>query len=43
MFKELKDGVMDCTKAASALNKATYAVKKKVPLEQRIMFVHIGV
>ncbi|KAG0699096.1 CHAT domain-containing protein [Suillus ampliporus] len=36
-------GIMDCTKAASALNHATYNVKNKVPLEQRIVFVHIGV
>ncbi|KAG0704968.1 CHAT domain-containing protein [Suillus ampliporus] len=43
MFKDLKDGPMDCTKAAKALNAATYAVKKLVPLEQRIVFVHIGV
>ncbi|KAG1888228.1 CHAT domain-containing protein [Suillus subluteus] len=42
MFKNLDQGVMDCTKAAWALNKATYAVKKKVPLEQRIGFIHIG-
>jgi CHAT domain-containing protein len=42
MFKDLDEGVMDCTKAAWALNKATYAVKKKVPLEQRIGFIHIG-
>ncbi|KAG0703598.1 CHAT domain-containing protein [Suillus ampliporus] len=45
MFKDLKEGdhEMDCTKAASALNHATYVVKKEVPLEQRIVFVHIGV
>jgi tetratricopeptide (TPR) repeat protein len=45
MFKDLeKDGgVMDCTKAAWALNRATHAVKTKVPLEQRMVFVHIGV
>lgn len=42
MFKDLDEGVMDCTKAAWVLNKATYAVKKKVPLEQRIGFIHIG-
>ncbi|KAG1749483.1 CHAT domain-containing protein [Suillus lakei] len=36
-------GVMDCTKAARALNHATRAVKAKVPLEQRIVFIHIGV
>ncbi|KAG1873865.1 CHAT domain-containing protein, partial [Suillus subluteus] len=44
MFKDLEDGgVMDCTKAAWALNRATHAVKTKVPLEQRMVFVHIGV
>ncbi|KAG1846930.1 CHAT domain-containing protein, partial [Suillus tomentosus] len=44
MFTNLKDGgVMDCTKAAWALNCATHAVKPKVPLEQRMVFVHIGV
>ncbi|KAG2131900.1 CHAT domain-containing protein [Suillus cothurnatus] len=44
MFKDLEnDGVMDCTKAAWALNRATHSVKTKVPLEQRIVFVHIGV
>ncbi|KAG2038422.1 CHAT domain-containing protein [Suillus americanus] len=44
MFKDLEDGGdMDCTKAAWALNRATHAVKTKVPLEQRMVFVHIGV
>ncbi|KAG1753662.1 CHAT domain-containing protein [Suillus paluster] len=43
MFKGLKDGVLDCTKAAKALNYATHGVKKLVPLEQRIVFIHIGV
>ncbi|KAG2105823.1 CHAT domain-containing protein [Suillus discolor] len=43
MFEGLKKGVMDCTKAAWALNHATAAVKNKVPLEQRILFIHIGV
>ncbi|KAG2078745.1 hypothetical protein BDR04DRAFT_1226638 [Suillus decipiens] len=38
-----EDGVMDCTKAAWALNRATHAVKTMVPLEQRMVFVHIGV
>ncbi|KAG1862351.1 CHAT domain-containing protein [Suillus tomentosus] len=41
--KMFKEGVMDCTKAALALNYATAAVKKEVPLEQRIVFIHIGV
>ncbi|KAG1752102.1 CHAT domain-containing protein [Suillus lakei] len=44
IFKDLEEGdVPDCTKAAWALNKATYAMRMKVPLEQRIVFVHIGV
>ncbi|KAG1775459.1 CHAT domain-containing protein [Suillus placidus] len=44
MFMDLKDScVMDCTKAAWALNRATHAVKTEVPLEQRMVFVHIGV
>ncbi|KAG1806946.1 CHAT domain-containing protein [Suillus variegatus] len=44
MFRDLKDGgVMDCTKAAWALNCAMHSVKTKVPLEQRMVFVHIGV
>ncbi|KAG2087688.1 uncharacterized protein F5147DRAFT_764790 [Suillus discolor] len=42
MFRDLKDGgVMDCTKAAWALNCAMHSVKMKVPLEQRMVFVHI--
>ncbi|KAG2114100.1 hypothetical protein BD769DRAFT_1778508 [Suillus cothurnatus] len=44
MFKDLENGgVMDCTKAAWALNHATHSVKTKVPLEQRMVFIHIGV
>ncbi|KAG2134515.1 CHAT domain-containing protein [Suillus clintonianus] len=44
MVKDVEDGgFMDCTKAAWALNRATHAVKSKVPLEQRMVFVHIGV
>ncbi|KAG2125776.1 CHAT domain-containing protein [Suillus clintonianus] len=44
MFEGSKDGgIMDCTKAAQVLNHATDAVKMKVPLEQRIVFIHIGV
>ncbi|KAG2142429.1 CHAT domain-containing protein [Suillus clintonianus] len=39
-----EDGsVVDCTKAARALNHAKYVVMKTVPLEQRIVFIHIGV
>ncbi|KAG2348224.1 TPR-like protein [Suillus weaverae] len=43
MFHPKEVGVMDPTKAAWALNCATHAVKTKVPLEQRIVFIHIGV
>ncbi|KAG1897206.1 uncharacterized protein F5891DRAFT_1243127 [Suillus fuscotomentosus] len=44
MFPDLKDGgVMDCAKAAWALNRAPHAVTTTVPLEQRMVFVHIGV
>ncbi|KAG1758649.1 CHAT domain-containing protein [Suillus occidentalis] len=41
MFHPKEAGVMDYTKAAWALNCATHAVKTKVPLEQRIIFIHI--
>ncbi|KIK33775.1 hypothetical protein CY34DRAFT_813374 [Suillus luteus UH-Slu-Lm8-n1] len=43
IFHPKEEGIMDCTKAAWALNCATHAVKTKVPLEQRMVFVHIGV
>lgn len=46
MSEDSKDGdVMDCTKAswALALDHTTCAVQKKVPLEQRMAFIHIGV
>ncbi|KAG1873810.1 CHAT domain-containing protein [Suillus subluteus] len=43
MFNMKEDGVMDCTKAAWALNCATHAVKTKVPLEQRMVFIHIAI
>ena len=37
-------GVMDCTKAARALHRGVLALaKKKVPLEERIVFIHIGI
>ncbi|KAG2353169.1 CHAT domain-containing protein, partial [Suillus spraguei] len=43
MVEDLKDGdMMDCTKAAGALNRATCSVKTQVPLEQRMVFIHIG-
>ncbi|KAG2344550.1 TPR-like protein [Suillus weaverae] len=43
MFHPKEVGVMDPTKAAWALNCATHAVKTKVPLKQRMVFIHIGV
>ncbi|KAG2342318.1 TPR-like protein [Suillus weaverae] len=43
MFHPKEVGVMDPTKAAWALNCATHAVKTTVPLEQRMVFIHIGV
>ncbi|KAG2144551.1 CHAT domain-containing protein [Suillus clintonianus] len=42
MFEDMEDGVMDCTKAAHAVNHARDSVKTKVPLEQIIVFVHIA-
>ncbi|KAG1766620.1 CHAT domain-containing protein [Suillus placidus] len=42
MFHPKEVGVMDPTKAAWALNCATHAVKTTVPLEQRMVFIHIG-
>ncbi|KAG2123246.1 CHAT domain-containing protein [Suillus clintonianus] len=42
MFEDMEDGVMDCTNAAHAVNYARNSVKTKVPLEQRIVFVHIA-
>ncbi|KAG1778827.1 CHAT domain-containing protein [Suillus placidus] len=43
LFHPKEVGVMDPTKAAWALNCATHAVKTTVPLEQRMVFIHIGV
>ncbi|KAG1847938.1 CHAT domain-containing protein [Suillus tomentosus] len=34
---------LDCTGAAVALHKAVRSLRKKIPLEQQIVFVHIGV
>ncbi|KAG1745177.1 hypothetical protein EDB19DRAFT_1958895 [Suillus lakei] len=36
-------GRLDCTRAAAALHKAVNSLRKKIPLEQQIVFVHIGV
>ncbi|KAG1890405.1 CHAT domain-containing protein [Suillus subluteus] len=34
---------LDCTRAAVALHKAVKSLRNKIPLEQQIVFVHIGV
>ncbi|KAG2143716.1 TPR-like protein [Suillus clintonianus] len=38
-----ESGRLDCTRAAVALHKAVRSLRKKIPLEQQIVFVHIGV
>ncbi|KAF8443201.1 CHAT domain-containing protein [Boletus edulis BED1] len=38
-----EDGVFDSSRAARALRAATRATKDRVPLDQRIVFIHIGV
>ncbi|KAG2070866.1 hypothetical protein BDR04DRAFT_1155112 [Suillus decipiens] len=39
----INSGRLDCTCAAVALHKAVKSLRKKIPLEQQIVFVHIGV
>ncbi|KAG2156133.1 TPR-like protein [Suillus clintonianus] len=36
-------GTLDCTRAAMALHEAVKSLRKKIPLEQQIVFVHIGI
>ena len=36
-------GRLDCTRAAVALHEALKSLRKKIPLEQQIVFIHIGV
>src|SRR6267154_776215 len=36
-------GRLDCTRAAVALHKALKTLRTKIPLEQQIVFIHIGV
>ncbi|KAG2120141.1 TPR-like protein [Suillus clintonianus] len=36
-------GRLDCRRAAGALHKAVKTLRKKIPFEQQIVFVHIGV
>ncbi|KAG2141081.1 TPR-like protein [Suillus clintonianus] len=44
-YRNLVDGSgrLDCTRAAVALHKAVKSLRKKIPLEQQIAFVHIGI
>ncbi|KIJ11634.1 hypothetical protein PAXINDRAFT_61740, partial [Paxillus involutus ATCC 200175] len=44
-YKEFcADGVMDCTRATRALHQALQSLRKqKIPLRERIMFIHIGI
>ncbi|KAG2127531.1 CHAT domain-containing protein [Suillus clintonianus] len=44
-YRKLVDGSgrLDCTRAAVALHKAVKSLRKKIPLEQQIVFVHMGV
>jgi len=44
-YDEMFDGSgrLDCTRAAGALHKAMKKLCNKIPLEQQIVFVHIGV
>ncbi|KAG1900928.1 CHAT domain-containing protein [Suillus fuscotomentosus] len=42
-YEAMFSGKVDCTNAARALNKASKAVDKdKVPMDQRVVFIHIG-
>lgn len=42
-YSAMFSGKIDCTNAARALNKASKAVDKdKVPMDQRVVFIHIG-
>ena len=36
-------GRLDCTRAAAALHKTLKKLRKKIPFEQQIVFIHIGV
>jgi CHAT domain-containing protein len=44
-YSKLVDGSgrLDCTRAAVALHKAVKTLRKKISLEQQIVFVHIGI
>ena len=44
-YRNLVDGSgrLDCTRAAGALHKALKKLRKKIPFEQQIVFIHIGV
>ncbi|OAX44469.1 hypothetical protein K503DRAFT_764886 [Rhizopogon vinicolor AM-OR11-026] len=38
-----RSGRLDCTRAAVALHKAVRKLRKQIPIEQQIVFIHIGV
>ncbi|OAX38916.1 hypothetical protein K503DRAFT_121385 [Rhizopogon vinicolor AM-OR11-026] len=38
-----RSGRLDCTRAAVALHKAVKKLRKQIPIEQLIVFIHIGV
>ncbi|OJA10602.1 hypothetical protein AZE42_08457 [Rhizopogon vesiculosus] len=38
-----RSGRFDCTRAAVALHKAVKKLRKQIPIEQQIVFIHIGV
>jgi len=38
-----ESGRLDCIRAAVALHKTMKTLRKKIPLEQQIVFIHIGV
>jgi CHAT domain-containing protein len=44
-YRRLVDGSgrLDCTRAAVALHKTMKSLRKKIPLEQQIVFVHTGI
>jgi CHAT domain-containing protein len=43
LVEEGGEGRLDCGRAAVALHVGMKTLRKKIPLEQQIVFVHIGV
>lgn len=42
-FVDAESGRLDCKRAAGALHKALKKLRKKIPFEQQIVIVHIGI